>query len=110
MGAVSCKKVHQGTPILEPEFKGRVLELHQKTDLHGKFSSKRQRGWEAGKSLVAATYREAAGGGGRPNIRLAKGVGRKKGKNKQTNKYHKFTQFSAPHQHPRSSDTGFLNF
>lgn len=97
MGAVSCKKVHQGTPILEPEFKGRVLEIHQKTGLHGKFSSKRQRGWEAGKSLVAATYREAAGGGGRPNIRLAKGVGRKKTKekNKQTNKYHKLTKFSA---------------
>lgn len=78
-----ARKVHQGKPILEPEFKGRVLELHQKTGLHGKFSSKRQRGWEAGKSLVAATYREAAGGGGRPNIRLAKGVGRKKNKRKK---------------------------
>lgn len=93
MGAVSYKKVDQGTPILEPEFKGRVLELHQKSGLHGKFSSKRQRGWEAGKSLVSATYREATcvggGGGGRPNIRPTEGVGRKKkGKNKQTPQTH----------------------
>ena len=92
----STEERRWGTPICEPKFKGKVLDLHQKTSCSESFLAS-DKGWKKrrGRHLPRRRGRGRMAGG----ARISGGE-----------KHHKITRFCSLHKHLKSLRSSFLNF